>query len=133
LSRLRTKAGGKAEIVLLAELGMKGASHMLMQDRNSLDIAAWLAGWTDNHVGNSLRSRKAERRLSGAAQTGPNRALGDRFAMMRISALGRSRRIASQFGAIEAVARVWSQSAISCRWPTANDRPLQTDCVEKLA
>ena len=45
------RAGGKAEMVTLADLGMKGASHMLMQDRNSLDIAAWLAGWIDSHAG----------------------------------------------------------------------------------
>lgn len=39
------KAGGKAEMVMLADVGMPGASHMLMQDRHSLRIGAWLADW----------------------------------------------------------------------------------------
>jgi hypothetical protein len=29
--------GGKAELVLLPEVGIRGNSHMLMQDRNSLE------------------------------------------------------------------------------------------------
>ena len=38
-------AGAKAEAVMLAEHGMPGQSHMLMQDRNSLQLAQWLAQW----------------------------------------------------------------------------------------
>jgi len=34
--------GGKTELVVLPEIGIKGNSHMLMQDRNSLEIADWL-------------------------------------------------------------------------------------------
>lgn len=44
------KAGGKAEIVVLPEIGIHGNSHMLMQDRNSLEIADWLLAWIDRHV-----------------------------------------------------------------------------------
>ncbi len=44
-------AGGKAELVLLPEIGIRGNSHMLMQDKNSLEIADWLAGWIDRQVG----------------------------------------------------------------------------------
>ncbi|TXM91750.1 esterase [Methylobacterium sp. WL30] len=44
------KAGGMAELVLLPDVGMACNSHMLMQDRNSLDVAAWLAAWLDAHV-----------------------------------------------------------------------------------
>jgi pimeloyl-ACP methyl ester carboxylesterase len=44
------KAGGKAEMVMLADVGLPGASHMLMQDKHSLKIAAWLADWIDAHV-----------------------------------------------------------------------------------
>jgi len=44
------KAGGKAEMVMLADAGMPGASHMLMQDRHSLQIGAWLADWIDRNV-----------------------------------------------------------------------------------
>ncbi|MDP4026523.1 esterase [Methylobacterium sp. NEAU 140] len=43
-------AGGKAELILLPEIGIHGNSHMLMQDKNSLDIAEWLAGWLDKRV-----------------------------------------------------------------------------------
>lgn len=45
-----TAAGGKAEILVLPEIGIKGNSHMLMQDDNSLDIADILLGWIDKHV-----------------------------------------------------------------------------------
>jgi pimeloyl-ACP methyl ester carboxylesterase len=44
------KAGAKAEMVMLADVGLPGSSHMLMQDRHSLKIAAWLAGWLDRHA-----------------------------------------------------------------------------------
>ena len=44
-------AGGKAELVLLPEIGIRGNSHMLMQDRNSLEIADWLVGWIGKNVG----------------------------------------------------------------------------------
>jgi pimeloyl-ACP methyl ester carboxylesterase len=45
-----TKAGGRAENVVLPEVGMKGGSHMLMQDRNSHEVAAWLAAWIDKNI-----------------------------------------------------------------------------------
>jgi hypothetical protein len=45
------QAGGNTELVLLPEIGIKGNSHMLMQDRNSLEIADWLLAWIDKHVG----------------------------------------------------------------------------------
>jgi len=45
------KAGGKAELVLLPDMGIHGNSHMLMQDKNSLQIADWLVSWIDHHVG----------------------------------------------------------------------------------
>ena len=44
------KAGGKTELVVLPDLGIKGNSHMLMQDRNSLEIAAWLVAWLNKNV-----------------------------------------------------------------------------------
>jgi hypothetical protein len=37
-------------MVMLADVGLPGASHMLMQDKHSLKIAAWLADWIDAHV-----------------------------------------------------------------------------------
>lgn len=44
-------ADGKAELVVLPDMGIRGNSHMLMQDRNSLEIADWLVGWIGNNVG----------------------------------------------------------------------------------
>jgi len=43
-------AGGDAEMLYLPELGIKGNSHMLMQDRNNLDLADLLITWIDKHV-----------------------------------------------------------------------------------
>lgn len=48
--RAANAAGGKAELVLLGDVGMPGHSHMLMQDRESLKIADWLASWIATHV-----------------------------------------------------------------------------------
>lgn len=44
------KQGGRAEMVVLPDLGIRGNSHMVMQDRNSLDIAAWLTNWIAQRV-----------------------------------------------------------------------------------
>ena len=44
------KAGVKAENVMLNDLGMPGASHMLMQDKHSIQIGTWLAAWIDKNV-----------------------------------------------------------------------------------
>lgn len=44
------QAGGQAEMIVLPEVGIKGNSHMLMQDDNSLDIADLLLGWLDKHA-----------------------------------------------------------------------------------
>lgn len=44
------KAGAKAQLVMLADVGFPGASHMLMQDRHSLAIGDWLARWLDTHI-----------------------------------------------------------------------------------
>ncbi|MBV8392990.1 MAG: esterase [Alphaproteobacteria bacterium] len=44
------KAGGRTELMVLPEMGIKGNSHMLMQDKNSLELAALLAKWIDKNV-----------------------------------------------------------------------------------
>jgi hypothetical protein len=36
--------GGQATLVQLPDVGMTGNNHMLMQDRNNLEIADWLIG-----------------------------------------------------------------------------------------
>jgi len=37
-----TKAGGTIENIVLPEIGIRGNSHMLMQDKNNLEVADWL-------------------------------------------------------------------------------------------
>ncbi len=44
------RAGGKASMVMLNDVGLPGASHMLMQDRHSLRIGAWLSQWLDANI-----------------------------------------------------------------------------------
>ena len=43
------KAAGGDEMMYLPQLGIKGNSHMLMQDRNNL-LADLLIAWIDQHV-----------------------------------------------------------------------------------
>ena len=44
------KAGGDAEMMHLPALGIKGNSHMLMQDKNSDQLADLVISWIDTHV-----------------------------------------------------------------------------------
>ena len=50
-----TKAGGRIDIIVLPELGMTGGSHMLMQDKNSLEVANWLYAWIDRNIEQARR------------------------------------------------------------------------------
>jgi pimeloyl-ACP methyl ester carboxylesterase len=43
-------AGVSAELVSLPDVGIHGNSHMMMQDRNSLQVAGWLVKWLRHHV-----------------------------------------------------------------------------------
>jgi hypothetical protein len=43
-------AGGDAEMMHLPQLGIRGNSHMLMQDRNNLQLADLILSWIDKHV-----------------------------------------------------------------------------------
>ncbi|HUI80159.1 MAG TPA: hypothetical protein VLY24_19665 [Bryobacteraceae bacterium] len=43
-------AGGDAEMMSLPKLGIKGNSHMLMQDKNNLQLADLILTWVDQHV-----------------------------------------------------------------------------------
>jgi hypothetical protein len=43
-------AGGNAEMLYPPELGIFGNSHMLMQDKNSLQIADLIQEWIAEHV-----------------------------------------------------------------------------------
>jgi hypothetical protein len=42
--------GGDAEMMYLPKMGIKGNSHMLMQDRNSNQLADLILAWIDGHV-----------------------------------------------------------------------------------
>ncbi len=44
-------AGGQVAIVHTPELGIRGNSHMLMQDKNNLQIADIIVKWIDDRVG----------------------------------------------------------------------------------
>jgi hypothetical protein len=44
------KAGGDAEMMHLPAMGIKGNSHMLMQDKNSDQLADLVIAWIDRHV-----------------------------------------------------------------------------------
>ena len=43
-------AGGDAEMMYLPKLGIKGNSHMMMQDRNNFQLADMVIAWIDKHV-----------------------------------------------------------------------------------
>jgi hypothetical protein len=43
-------AGGKADIVLLADVGIYGNTHMLMQDKNNHKVADYLIKWVNKKV-----------------------------------------------------------------------------------
>jgi hypothetical protein len=45
-----TQAGGDAQMMYLPKLGIKGNSHMLMQDKNNLELADLILAWIDQHV-----------------------------------------------------------------------------------
>ena len=44
------RAGGRVELLVLPEIGIKGNSHMLMQDRNSQQVADILIDWIGRRV-----------------------------------------------------------------------------------
>ncbi len=43
-------AGGDAQLMELPKMGIKGNSHMLMQDKNNLQLADLILAWIDQHV-----------------------------------------------------------------------------------
>jgi hypothetical protein len=45
-------AGGDAEMMHLPKMGIRGNSHMLMQDRNNLQLADLILKWIDQHAEN---------------------------------------------------------------------------------
>jgi len=53
-------AGGDAVMMYLPQMGIKGNSHMLMQDRNSLQLADLIVDWIDQHVESQGKGQKAK-------------------------------------------------------------------------
>jgi hypothetical protein len=51
-------AGGDATMMHLPKLGLRGNSHMLMQDKNNLQIADLILGWISDHVEAKKNVRK---------------------------------------------------------------------------
>jgi pimeloyl-ACP methyl ester carboxylesterase len=45
------QAGLKPGVIRLADLGIKGNSHVMMLEKNNMDIAAVIAGWLDKTLG----------------------------------------------------------------------------------
>ena len=45
-----TAAGGNAQLLSLPEKGIHGNSHMLMQDKNNLQVADLILKWLDENV-----------------------------------------------------------------------------------
>jgi hypothetical protein len=43
-------AGGQAEMLYPPDRGIRGNSHMIMQDKNSLEIADMILAWIDQRV-----------------------------------------------------------------------------------
>jgi len=50
VERINRQEGGKATLVKLAEAGLKGNSHMMMLDRNNLQVADFLMTWIANNI-----------------------------------------------------------------------------------
>jgi pimeloyl-ACP methyl ester carboxylesterase len=50
-------AGGDAEMMHLPMLGIRGNSHMLMQDKNNLQLADLIIRWIDDHVESKKNKR----------------------------------------------------------------------------
>jgi pimeloyl-ACP methyl ester carboxylesterase len=51
-----TTAGGDAQMMYLPKMGIKGNSHMLMQDKNNLQLADLILAWIDQHVEGKKRT-----------------------------------------------------------------------------
>jgi hypothetical protein len=51
-------AGGDAEMMHLPKLGIRGNSHMLMQDKNNLQLADLVLKWIDDHVERKKPARR---------------------------------------------------------------------------
>lgn len=51
VERINRHPDGRAMLVTLPEVGIEGNSHMLMQDRNNLQVADYILGWLEENSG----------------------------------------------------------------------------------
>jgi len=54
-------AGGDATMMHMPKYGQSGNSHMLMQDKNNLQVADLILKWIDDHVEGKKKTRNARR------------------------------------------------------------------------
>ena len=52
------EAGGQAEMLAPPERGIRGNSHMIMQDKNNLQIADLILQWIDARVSKRSSEKK---------------------------------------------------------------------------
>jgi hypothetical protein len=51
IARVNAVPGGNAQMLYPPDLGIHGNSHMIMQDKNNLQIADLILKWIDENVG----------------------------------------------------------------------------------
>jgi pimeloyl-ACP methyl ester carboxylesterase len=49
VDRINKQEGGQASLVTLPSVGIRGNSHMMMQDRNNLQVADYILAWLGSH------------------------------------------------------------------------------------
>jgi hypothetical protein len=59
------KVGGDAEMMYLPALGIKGNSHLLMQDKNNIHLADLVVTWIDRHIEPKRVDARASRCVGG--------------------------------------------------------------------
>ena len=50
VERINKQQGGRATLIRLPDVGMKGNSHMMMQDRNNLQVADFVLDWIGSNI-----------------------------------------------------------------------------------
>lgn len=55
VERINRIPGGRAELVTLPNVGIRGNSHMMMQDKNNLQVADFILDWVKTRVSDSSR------------------------------------------------------------------------------
>ena len=64
LIRRLKSAGGQAEMLAPAERGIRGNSHMIMQDKNNLQVADLILQWIDQRVRKRVGRRSEEQTMT---------------------------------------------------------------------